>query len=62
MREQHRGFQGARADVGAPLALALEAGQGVAKDADAARIVQERGRCLFEHSLRRDAGTCPAMP
>lgn len=44
------------------LALALEAGQGVAKDADAARTAHQRGRCLFEQSLRHDAGTCPAMP
>jgi len=44
------------------LANAYESGHGVAKDAEAARIARERGRCLFEQLLQHDAGVCPALP
>ena len=44
------------------LAQAYETGHGVAKDADAARAAHERGKCLFESSLRHEAASCPAAP
>jgi len=44
------------------LAQAYETGRGVAKDPDAARAARDRGTCLFEVSLKKVPGPCPAAP
>jgi TPR repeat protein len=44
------------------LADALRAGRGVAKNEPLSDLARERGRCLFEQSLEKDAGSCAPLP